>query len=130
MGAADGRLDRIFIRNLRLRCIVGINPEEREVRQDVIVNVTMHADLRPAGASDRIEDTVNYKTVKDCIVETVEGSQDLLIERLAERIAAICLSDPRVQRAEVTLDKPGALRYADSVAVEIVRGRTDVAGGI
>ncbi len=128
MGDADGWLDKIHIRDLVLRCIIGINPDERDQRQDVVINITMHADLRQAGRSDNIDDTVNYKTIKRKVVDLVENSSCLLVERLAQEIADICLADTRVQRVEVTLDKPGALRYARSVAVQIVRQRQDGRG--
>jgi 2-amino-4-hydroxy-6-hydroxymethyldihydropteridine diphosphokinase len=121
MAEAEGWLDRIHIRDLVLRCIIGINPDEREQRQDVIINITMYADLRQAGLSDNIDDTVNYKTVKQRVVHLVETSSCLLVERLAQEIADICLADPRVQQVDVTLDKPGALRYARSVGLQITR---------
>ncbi len=113
------QLDRICIRDLRLRCIIGINDDERIHKQDVIVNVVLHADLSTARKSDRIEDTVDYKTLKKSLVSLVEGSNYFLVERLADAIAEQCLSHALVQRADVTLDKPGALRFAESVAVEV-----------
>lgn len=115
------QLDRIQIRDLSLRCVIGLNDWEREKRQDVVVSVTLHIDLSRAGESDQIEDTIDYKRVKDRIVGLVEDSQFRLIERLAEGIAAIGLEDPRVERVDVSLDKPGALRFTRSVAVEITR---------
>lgn len=114
-------MDKIFIRDLALRCIIGIYPEERREKQDVLINVEMHADLRAAGRSDDIEDTVNYKAIKKAILTLVEGSSFQLIESLAERIAEIVLDDERVERAVVTIDKPGALRFARASAVEISR---------
>jgi dihydroneopterin aldolase/D-erythro-7,8-dihydroneopterin triphosphate epimerase len=117
----EGTMDRIHIRDLALRCIIGIYPEEREKKQDVIINVVMEADLSSAGASDQIEDTIDYKTIKLQIVEMVEGSSFNLIESLADRTARICLAVPRVTRVTVTVDKPGALRFARSVAVEVTR---------
>ncbi len=114
-------MDKIHIRDLALRCIIGIYPEERETRQDVVVNVTMETDLRAAGQSDSIDDTVDYKRIKLAILDFVEASRFGLIESLADGIAAICLDDPRVQRTTVTIDKPGALRFARSVAVEVTR---------
>lgn len=117
------RLDKIYIRDLHLRCIVGIYPEEREHKQDVIVNVILRCDLSEACRSDRIEDTVDYKSVKKRIVAMVEASEFFLIERLADAIAEICLESPAVALAQVTVDKPGALRFARSVAVEISRTR-------
>jgi D-erythro-7,8-dihydroneopterin triphosphate epimerase len=129
MADAEAPLDKIHIRDLVVRCIVGINPEERTQRQDVIINITLHADVSKACRSDRIEDTANYKTIKDQIVDMVEKSQCRLIECLAQQVADICLADSRVRRVEVTVDKPGALRFARSVAVEIVRGQSSVARG-
>ena len=116
-------MDKIHIRDLQVRCVVGIYPEERTSKQDVIINVTLHADYLEACLSDRIEDTVDYKQVKKSIVAMAEASEFFLVERLAEAIAAICLENPRVFRADVTVDKPGALRFARSVAVEISRTR-------
>lgn len=114
-------LDRIYIRDLQLRCIVGIFEEERNALQDVILNIVIETDLRRAGATDRIEDTIDYKNVKKEVVEMVEASDFFLIERLAEAVAEICLRPEGVRRVTVTLDKPGALRFARSVAVEITR---------
>ena len=116
-------MDRIFIRELALRCIIGIYPEERREKQDVVINVAMHCDLRKAGLSDNLDDTVNYKAIKKSILALVEGSRFQLIETLAEKIAAIALADEKVQRVVVTVDKPGALRFAKSSAVEITRDR-------
>ncbi len=115
--------DRIYIRDLHLRCIIGINPEERREKQDVVINVILECDLSKAHQADRIEDTVNYKSIKKKILNMVEASEYQLIETLAERVAAICLEDPNVRQAVVTVDKPGALRFARSVAVEITRVR-------
>lgn len=117
-------MDRIFIRNLALRCIIGIYPEERREKQDVVINVEMHCDLRPAGMSDDLKDTVDYKAIKKSILRLVESSRFQLIEALAENIAAIALADGRVQQVVVTIDKPGALRFAKSSAVEITRARS------
>lgn len=119
------RQDRLHIRDLRLRCVVGINPDERLKKQDVVINVTLYADLVQAGKSDRISDTVDYKNVKDRIVDTVETSDSKLIEHLADRIARICLSEAGVEKVRVTVDKPHALRFAQSVAVEIERESED-----
>ncbi len=116
-------MDRIFIRDLALRCIIGIYPEERREKQDIVINVEMHCDLRKAGQSDDLNDTVDYKSVKKAILKLVEGSRFQLIESLAEKIAAIALADDKVQQVVVTIDKPGALRFAKASAVEITRKR-------
>ena len=120
---ADAPLDRIHIRDLLVRCILGVYPDERREKQDVIVNITLYADLRKACLSDDIEDTVDYKTIKKRTLKMVQQSEYFLVERLAERIAELALESPVVQRVDVAVDKPGALRFARSVAGEITRAR-------
>ena len=120
----DGNCDLIHIRDLNLRCILGIYPDERRDKQDIVVNIVLYADLRAAGLSDRIEDTVDYKGVKKRVVALVEESSSFLVEHLAQRVAEACLEDSKVQAVRVTIDKPGALRFARSVAVEILRKRS------
>ncbi len=115
--------DRIWIRDLALRCVIGIYPEERREKQDVVINAVLHCDMRPAAASDAIGDAVDYKRIKKRIVAFVQGSSFNLIETLADRIAAICLEDRRVSQVTVSVDKPGALRFARSVAVEVTRAQ-------
>jgi len=123
MAGIDPTWDQIHIRDLHLRCVIGIYEEERRTKQDVMINVTLYADCRAAGRSDRIEDTVDYKAIKKRVIAMVEASDYFLVERLAERITELCLEDGRVHAARVVVDKPGALRFARSVAVEIVRTR-------
>jgi len=122
------RLDQIHIRDLRFRCIIGVNDEERRERQDVVVNLTLWADLAVACRTDRIADTVDYKTLKKDILSVGEQSQFNLIEALAQRIADLCLRDDRVRQVRVCVEKPAALRFAKTVAVEIVRGPAGARG--
>jgi D-erythro-7,8-dihydroneopterin triphosphate epimerase len=119
----DQKMDRIYIRDLALRCIIGVYPEERHEKQDVIINVVLESDHAAAAKSDQLADAVDYKQLKLQIRALVEGSRFNLIETLADRIAALCLQAPKVQAATVTVDKPGALRFARSVAVEVTRRR-------
>ena len=114
-------MDKIYIRDLALRCIIGVYPEERESKQDILVSVILGTDLHAAGKSDDLADTVNYKVIKLEILDFVENSSFQLIESLAENIAAICLKHAGVRTVTVTIDKPGALRFARSVAVEVTR---------
>jgi len=113
--------DRITIRDLGFRCIIGVNEDERREKQDVIVNLTLWADLRKPCQSDDIMDTVDYKALKKMILTRAEQSQFFLVEALAQTIADICLAQPLVQKVRVCVEKPAALRFARSVGVEITR---------
>lgn len=117
--------DLILIKDLLLRGIVGINDWEREKQQDILVNITLFGDLRPAGESDDIADSVNYRTITKQVVQHVESSARFTVEALAADIARICLEALGVERARVRVEKPGALRFARSVGVEIERQRDD-----
>ncbi len=117
----DEMLDRICICDLLVRCILGINESERREKQDVLINLAIYADLRKSGKSDRIEDTVDYRALKKRILAMVEASHYFLEEALADAVAKLCLDQPGVQKVEVRVEKPNALRFARSVAVEITR---------
>lgn len=116
-------MDKIFIRNLRLQTIIGVYPEERTRKQDVIINLTICCDHSRAALSDDLNDALDYKTLTDKVCEAVEASSFMLIEKLAGHVAGICLEHHSVEKVEVIIDKPGALRHADSVAVGIERRR-------
>jgi FolB domain-containing protein len=116
-------VDKIIIRDLLARCIIGVNDDERREKQDVVINVVLDADLGIAGRSDRFEDAVDYRAIKKHILKMTEASSYFLVEALAESIAGICLEHPGVMEARVTVEKPSALRFAKSVGVEITRGR-------
>ena len=116
-------MDRILISDLLVRCIIGVRDEERREKQDVVINLSLYADLRKAGKSDRIEDAVDYSAVKKRILSMAEKSQYNLVEALAEAVAEFCLEQPAVSRVQVRVEKPSALRYARSVGVEITRER-------
>jgi len=118
--------DQIRIQDLLLRTILGINEEERRNRQDVLINIVLHADTRAAGASDDIGDAVNYRTITKRVIDLVEASSFYLVERMAAAIAAVCLEDPRVEAVTVRVEKPGALRFTRSVGIEIHRTRSDL----
>ena len=116
--------DQVFIKDLLVRGIVGINPDERTKPQDVLINVTMWADTRAAAASDHIDDAVNYRTVAKKIISHVENGDPELVERLVAELADLVLaSDTRIDEVQIRLEKPGALRFAKSVGVTIRRGR-------
>ena len=117
------RRDRIFIRDLLIRGILGINDEERVNEQDILVNLTLFTDIREAAETEDIGRTVTYKSLKKKVISHVRTSRRLLVERLAEDIAALCLEESRVSAVKVRVEKPTALRFARSVGVEILRER-------
>lgn len=119
--------DRIEIKDLLLRGIIGVNDWEREQEQDILINISLFADLSRAGRSDQIDDTVNYRSVTKQIILHVESSKRFTVEALAADIARICLQQPGVHSVRVRLEKPGALRFARSVGVEIERRAEDLA---
>ena len=114
--------DQIHIKDLLLRTIIGINEDERRNKQDILINITLYTD-HSAAISDDIKDTINYRTITKQTIKLVENSQFFLVEKMAQEIVDICLADPRVKRAVVTVEKPGALRFARSVGVTIDRTR-------
>ncbi|MDX1632935.1 MAG: dihydroneopterin aldolase, partial [Thermoanaerobaculia bacterium] len=101
----------------------GIKPDERTKRQDILINVEVEADLGPAARSDSIEDAVNYRSISKRIIRRVENGSDHLAEKLAEDLARMILEDFPVDRVTLRIEKPGALRFARSVGVEITRER-------
>ena len=105
------------ITNLRLRAIIGTNQWERNAPQDVTVNVEFEFDGSKPARTDDLNDVIDYKALTKRISNFVEGSQFFLLEKLSASILELVMQEPRVQRASVTVDKPGALRFADSVSV-------------
>jgi FolB domain-containing protein len=116
-------MNRIYIRDLIVHCIIGTEPKERVEKQDVCINIKMECDFEEACESDDLNHTVNYKLIKDELVGFIEKSSFLLLEKMAGEIAEHCLAYDRVLNVTVCVDKPGALSGARSVAVEIERGR-------
>ena len=117
----ENNLDKILIKGLRLRCIIGINEFERREKQDVTINVAFWADLAEAAEADDVAKTVDYKEINKGIMKLVENSEFFLVETLAEKIAQFCLKHERIRKVKVTVEKPGALRFTRSVGVEITR---------
>jgi FolB domain-containing protein len=116
-------MDRILISDLLVRCIIGVNDDERREKQDVVINLSISVDLGKAGKSDRFEDTVDYRELKRRIMAMAEISHFYLVEALAEAIAALCLEHAAVSEVQVRVEKPLALRFARTVGVEITRKR-------
>ncbi|WP_420629426.1 dihydroneopterin aldolase [Candidatus Leptofilum sp.] len=118
-------MDKIIIRDLLLRGIIGINPDERVKLQDILINMVIWADIRQAANSDTIEDAVDYKSITKRVIQHVEESSDFLVEKLVTDLARIVITEFGVERVMVRVEKPGALRFAESVGIEIERTRAD-----
>lgn len=107
----------IKIENLRLRTIVGIFDWEKKVKQDVVINIEIYFDGKLAAKTDNIEDTIDYKSITKNIINYVENNQFDLIEKIAGDVGELVMSDDRIFKSIIRVDKPGALRFADSVSV-------------
>ncbi|HET6398720.1 MAG TPA: dihydroneopterin aldolase, partial [Candidatus Thermoplasmatota archaeon] len=120
--------DRILVRDLEVECIIGTQPKERDRPQRVCINLEVHCDTRAAASSDDIRQTLDYKRLKDRLLQEVGRSRHELLETLAQHVASLVLEDAAAQAVDVTVDKPGALTGARSVAVRIRRVRPATAG--
>jgi 7,8-dihydroneopterin aldolase/epimerase/oxygenase len=119
-------MDKIFIHALKTEAIIGIFDWERQVRQTVIVDIEISADVRKAALSDSIDDTLNYKRVAKRVLTFVEESKFHLVETLAEHIAMLILQDFGSSWVRISLSKPGAIRSSRDVGVVVERGRDDL----
>ena len=119
-------MDKIFIHALKTEAIIGIFDWERQVKQTVIVDIEISADIRKAALSDSIGDTLNYKKVAKRVLAFVEGSQFHLVETLAEHIAMLLLEDFGIGWVRISLSKPGAIRNSRDVGVTLDRDRNDL----
>jgi FolB domain-containing protein len=117
--------DKIVIKDLLVRGIIGLNDWEREKRQDILINLEVFLDTRKAGESDRVEDSLNYRTMTKAIIAYVESSSHFLVEALVARIARIAVVEFGAERVVARVEKVGALRFAKAVGVEIDRSRAD-----
>ena len=115
-------MDKIFLDKLKIDTVIGIWDWERKIRQTVIIDLEMSADIARAAATDNVEDTLNYKSVAKRLQEFVGESSFQLVETLAEQIAGIVRDEFGVAWVKVTVHKPGAIRGSKDVGVEIERG--------
>ena len=118
--------DQIDIEGLRVRGIIGLHDRERTQKQDILVSATLCLDLREAGRHDNVENSVNYSTLTSQITTHVESSQRFTVESLATDVAGICLAINGVERVRVRIDKPTAVKTAQSVGVVVERVAEDL----
>jgi dihydroneopterin aldolase len=119
-------MDKIFIHALKSEAIIGIYDWERQVRQTVLIDIELSADIRKASLTDSIEDTLNYKRVAKRVLAFVEDSQFHLVETLAEHLAMLILEEFGVGWVRITLSKPGAVRGSRDVGVVLERERASL----
>ncbi|RJQ40085.1 MAG: dihydroneopterin aldolase [Anaerolineaceae bacterium] len=114
-------MDKVFINDLMVRGVIGISDRERSQPQDIVVNIVMYTDITKGATSDNIDDCVNYRTIAKAIIAHIEKVSRFTVEALAADIAAICLNTEGVEKVRVKVEKPGAVRFAKTVGVEITR---------
>lgn len=114
-------MDKVFIKDLLVRGIIGVSERERSQPQDIVVNITMFTDITKGSQSDDIDDCVNYRTVAKAIIKHIHTISRYTVEALAKDITDICLGFSGVEKVSVRVEKPGAVRFSRSVGVEIKR---------
>jgi len=118
-------MDKTFIRDLLVRGVIGIRDWERGKPQDILINITAFNDTRRAGETDDIQDCVDYSTLSKRIQAHAETSARFTVEALANDLAKICLEEKGINKVIVRVEKPGAVRFAKSVGVEVERSRDE-----
>jgi 7,8-dihydroneopterin aldolase/epimerase/oxygenase len=116
-------MDIIYLKDLRIETIIGVYAWERQVKQTVVLDLEMGTDIRKAGQTDALEDTLNYKEVAKRVISYVENSRFQLVEALAEGIAAILVTEFQVPWLRLRINKQGAVRGVRDVGVIIERSR-------
>ena len=114
-------MDKVFIKDLMVRGIIGISEKERSQPQDIVVNATLYTDISEGSSSDDIEDCVNYRTIAKAIISHIQNVSRYTVEALAADIADICLKTQNVHKVKIKVEKPGAVRFSRSVGVVITR---------
>ncbi len=118
-------MDKVIIRDLLARGIIGVNDWEREQPQDILINIVVFTDTRRSAQTDDIADCVNYRTLARRTRAHAETAARFTVEALANDLADICLQEKGVERVIVRVEKPGAVRFSAAVGVEIERGRNE-----
>ena len=118
-------MDRVIIKDLLARGIIGVNDWEREKPQDILINITVFTDTRRAGETDDLADCVDYRALAKKVQAHAETAARMTVEALANDLVKICLEQKGVERAIVRVEKPGAVRFSASVGVEVERSRDE-----
>jgi FolB domain-containing protein len=118
-------MDKVIIKDLLARGIIGVHDWERNRPQNIMINITMFTDTRRAAQTDSLDDCINYSTMSKKVLAHAETVNRLTVEALANDLARICLEENGVQKVIVRVEKPGAVRFSESVGVEIERSRDE-----
>ncbi len=118
-------MDKVIIKNLLARGIIGVHDWERNRPQNILINITMFTDTSRAAQTDELKDCINYSTMSKRLLAHAESVNRLTVEALANDLARICLEEEAVQKVIVSVEKPGAVRFAESVGVEVERTRNE-----
>jgi FolB domain-containing protein len=122
-------MDKVIIKDLLARGIIGIHKWERERAQKILINATLFTDTRRAAQTDDINDCVNYSKMSDKLLAHAESAKRQTVEALANDLAKLCLEENGVLKVIIRVEKPGAVKFAESVGVEIERAREEISGG-
>ncbi len=114
-------MDKTFIKDLLVRGILGVRDWEREKPQDILINITAFTDTSRAAETDALADCVDYSVLAKKVKDHVESSARFTVEALANDLAKLCLEQKGIKKVIVRVEKPGAVRFAKSVGVEIER---------
>ena len=118
-------MDKVIIKNLLVRGIIGIRDWERKRVQDILINIILYTDTLRAANTDDINDCADYSTISKKVQAHAESAERFTVEALAKDLASLCLREKNVQKVTVRVEKPGAVRFAESVGVEIERSRDE-----
>ena len=118
-------MDKVFLKDLLVRGILGIHDWEREKPQDILINITAFTDTSRAAETDDLADCVDYSALAKKVQAHAETAARFTVEALADDLAKLCLEQEGIKKVIVRVEKPGAVRFANSVGVEIERGRAE-----
>ncbi len=118
-------MDKVFLKDLLVRGIIGIRDWEREKPQDILINITVFTDTSRAAETDDLADCIDYSALAKKVQAHAETAARFTVEALANDLAKLCLEQKEIEKVIVRVEKPGAVRFAKSVGVEIERGRDE-----
>ena len=122
------QIAKIHIQDLRLRTYIGINDDEKKNQQDVVINIRIHYHAEKAVSFNLIDEALNYRTITKKVIKHVESNRFLLLERMTDEVLSLVMDHFQVMWADVTIDKPHALRFSDSVSITLSARREGYAG--